>query len=108
MRTAAVIIRPTATFQMPSHILAGHVIIAPRIIPFGSEFQFYLADGRVKKIVLLTEITTSPEAWRQNLHGFTYSGDVIEEEDLAGDALVSNLPYEEALRIYYDHAGDKL
>jgi hypothetical protein len=108
MKTAAVIIRPTAVFQMPGRILAGHVIVAPQVIPFGNEFQLYLADGRVKKIVLLTEITTSPEAWRRNLHGFTYSGDVIEEEDLTGDALVSNLPYDEALRIYYNHAGDKL
>jgi hypothetical protein len=100
MSRPALVIRPTAVFLKPYRVLAGNIMISPSVVPLGEEVCFYFPDGRTKKIVLDTHITTSPEAMAQNLHGFGYSGDFIEESDLEGEVLVSNLPYDEALDIY--------
>ncbi len=103
MSNAALVIRPTAVFNKPFPIVAGNIIVAPRIIPLEQEACLFLSDGSQKHLILGAEMTTSPEALRGNLHGFRYSGDIIEEEALTGDALISNLPYHEALALYRDY-----
>lgn len=105
MNELALIIRPTAVFSAPFRVLAGQIVMSPRIIPFGQELHLFLADGRVKTVVLNSEITTSPEAMAQNLHGFTYSGDVIEAQDLTGDVVLTNLSCDEARRAYRQAVG---
>jgi hypothetical protein len=100
MKRDVVIIRPTAVFIKPSKIIAGKLLTSPPIIPFGNNFYFYFTDGSNKSIKLITEITTSPIAIRDNLHGYTYTGDIIEEDDISEGIFISNLPYQDALKLY--------
>lgn len=95
-----IVIKPTAIFEQPKHIIAGHIISAPEIFPRGIDLQVYTSSLEVKNIQIQGMITTSPYALRHNLHGFVYIGDILETKDIEGEALISNMSYEEAYRIY--------
>lgn len=85
-----IVIQPTAVFSHPQRVIAGRIISAPDVFPKDIEMQLFLHSGGVKRIVLHRSITTSPEALRDNLHGFVFSGDDVDEQDLQGDVLASN------------------
>jgi hypothetical protein len=43
-------------------------------------------------------------AWQHNIHGFGYTDEIIKPDDiLGGVVLVSNLPYDDAIKIYHDY-----
>lgn len=90
-------------FKTPTPIVAGHIILAPPIFPREVHMCVYLANGAEKQVVLHGQMTSSPEAWKRNLHGFAYGGDTLDQSDLAGTVLISNVSYAEALRIYHEY-----
>ena len=73
------------------------VVLAPTALPKGSKLKLYLSNGKTKSIAFQSEITTSLKAWDNNLHGYTYTRDLITEEDLKFQPIISNLPYNQAM-----------
>lgn len=101
--TPPIVIKMVNVFKTPTPIVAGHIILAPPIFPREVHMHVYLANGAEKQVMLHGQMTSSPEAWKQNLHGFAYDGDTLEQSDLSGTVLISNVPYTEAWHIYQEY-----
>jgi hypothetical protein len=101
--TNNVVIVPTALFQRPNLIVAGHIVYAPDVFPRNIAVNLYSSKGVTIPIIIHSTMTTSPEAFRQNLHGFVYSGTVLQESDISGECFISNMSYNEAYQLYLDY-----
>jgi hypothetical protein len=99
MTQNALIIRPNRVFHTPFDIIVGSIVTAPKIIPQQQPAYLYLAGGRIKQIILETEMTSSPEAMKSNTHAFRYHGDQIDEADLDATSLLTNLSFDEAVAL---------
>jgi hypothetical protein len=102
--TPPIVIKLDDVFKTPTPRLTGYIIMAPDIFPSNLPMKVYLANGTEKQVVVYgQDIGGSPEALKKRFHGFAYSGDTLEQSDLADTVLISNVPYVEALRIYQEY-----
>jgi hypothetical protein len=102
--TPSIVIKLDDIFKTHTPRLTGYIIMAPDIFPCNIPLTVYLANGTEKQILVYgPDIGGSPEALKKRFHGFAYDGDTLEQSDLVGTVLISNVPYTEAWHIYQEY-----
>jgi hypothetical protein len=101
-----IIIHVMGAFLRPYPVLVGEVVLAPGTACLGRPARLHLTPTTYRTITLESEVTASRWDPSRTLRGFTYSGDLIEPSEVGGGAILTTLPYRDALRYSKHHASN--